>query len=148
MFRRVLSQLGFKVAIKSIADQTYFPTIGNLKLEAQTGYADWLQDFPFPGDFYLLLDKNGIQPVNNLNFSQVNDPTVQKAISKLDAIATSELSAHVSQWQALDYYVAQQAYELVYGYPVNPKFASNRVNYKALIVHPTVGWDWTSIKLK
>ncbi len=60
-----------------IVDTNYFPTIGNLKLEAQTGFADWLEDFPNPADFYLLLDKNSIQPVNNQNFSKVDDPHIQ-----------------------------------------------------------------------
>ena len=39
------------------------------KTGAQTGFADWLQDFPNPSDFYLLMDAKSIQPVNNENFS-------------------------------------------------------------------------------
>ncbi len=70
----VLNSIGFKATTKVIADAQYFPTIGNLKLNPQTGFADWNQDFPNPSDFYLLMDKNSIQPTNNQNFSQVNDP--------------------------------------------------------------------------
>jgi peptide/nickel transport system substrate-binding protein len=146
-YASVLTSLGFNVTIKSVVDTNYFPTIGNLKLNAQTGFADWLEDFPNPADFYLLLDKNSIQPVNNQNFSQVNDPKIQNAISQLDALPPSQLAAHAKDWAALDYYVAQKAYEVVYGYPVDPTFVSNRINFKAAKVQPTYGWDWTSFKL-
>ena len=50
-------------------------------------------------------------------------------------------------WQALDYYTAQKAYELVFGYQSDPLFASTRINYKALVVSTLYGWDWTSIQL-
>ena len=50
-----LNQIGFKATQKVIADANYFSTIGNLKLNPQTGFADWNQDFPNPIDFYLLL---------------------------------------------------------------------------------------------
>ena len=146
-YASVLQELGFKVNIKQIVDANYFPTVGNLKLEAQTGFADWLEDFPNPADFYLLLDKNSIQPVNNQNFSQVDDPKIQNAITKLDALPPSQLPSHAADWQALDYYVAQKAYEAVYGYPVDPTFVSTRINFKAAKVQPTYGWDWTSFQL-
>ena len=71
-----LNQIGFKATQKVIADATYFPTIGNLKLNPQTGFADWNQDFPNPIDFYLLVDGHAIQPTNNQNFGQVNDPHI------------------------------------------------------------------------
>ena len=145
-YASVLSSLGFKVTIKPIIDTNYFPTVGNLKLNAQTGFADWLEDFPNPADFYLLLDKNSIQPVNNQNFSQTNDPKIQNAIKQLDALPPNQLQSHAADWQQLDYYVAQKAYELVYGYPTDPEFASTRVNFKKLIVQPTYGWDWTSFQ--
>ncbi len=146
-YASVLTALGFNVTLKVLADHSYFPTIGTLSLNAQTGFADWNQDFPNPGDFYLLLDKNSIQATNNQNFSQVNDPKIQNAITKLDAIPPSQLKQHAAQWQALDYYTAQKAYELVYGYQTWPKFVSTHINYKALVVSTLYGWDWTSFQL-
>ena len=147
-YASVLTSLGFKVTIKSISDTEYFPTIGSLKVNPQTGFADWDEDFPNPADFYLLLDKHSIQPVNNENFSQVNDPKIQNAITQLDAIPSSQLNSQASNWQQLDYYTAQKGYELVFGYQTWPKFASSRINYADLVIQPSYGWDWTSIKLK
>jgi peptide/nickel transport system substrate-binding protein len=143
----VLQELGFNPTLKVLADHSYFPTIGNLSLNPQTGFADWAEDFPHPADFYLLLDKNSIQAVNNQNFSQVNDPKIQNAITKLDAIPSGQLKSVAKDWQALDYYTAQKAYEIVMGYQNDPLFASTRINYKALVDQATYGWDWTSIQL-
>ena len=147
-YASVLNSIGLKATIKPIADALYFPTIGTLKLHPQTGFADWDEDFPNPGDFYLLLDKHSIQPTNSLNYGQVNDPKIQNAITKLDAIPSSQLSKYASDWTALDEYTAQKAYNIVFGYQTWPEFTSTRIDYAALIVQPSYGWDWTSIKLK
>lgn len=147
-YASVLSELGFKVTIKAVADATYFPTLGNLKNDAQTGFADWDEDFPNPIDFYLLLTKAGIQAVNNENFSQVDDPKIESAVAKLGPVPSDKLSTVASQWQNIDYYVAQKAYEDVYGYQLWPKLASDKIDYGALVIQPSYGWDWTSIRLK
>ena len=147
-YASVLNSIGLKATIKPIADALYFPTIGTLKLHPQTGFADWDEDFPNPGDFYLLLDKNSIQPTNGLNYGQVNDPKIQNAISKLDAIPAAQLPKYAADWTALDEYTAQKAYNIVFGYQTWPEFTSTRIDDAALIVQPSYGWDWTSIKLK
>jgi peptide/nickel transport system substrate-binding protein len=147
-YTQFLNQIGFKATQKVIADATYFTTIGNLKLNPQTGFADWNQDFPNPIDFYLLLQKQAILPTNNQNFGQVQDPKVDSESNKLGAVPTSQLSSVASQWQALDQYVAQKAYVAVFGYQTFPKFTSSRINYGAAIFHPVYGWDWSSFQLK
>jgi peptide/nickel transport system substrate-binding protein len=146
-YASVLNQIGFKATEKILADATYFPTVGNLKLNPQTGFADWNQDFPNPIDFYLLLDKNSIQSVNNQNFSQVDDPHIQSELKALGPVPAAQLGTVAARWQALDEYVAKQAYELVFGYQQWPKFASSRVNFAALDFIPLYGIDWSSIQL-
>ncbi len=146
-YTQVLNQIGFKATQKVIADATYFPTIGNLKLNPQTGFADWNQDFPNPIDFYLLVTKTGISQTNNQNFGQVNDPHINNTAAQLGKTPTSQLSSIASQWQALDEYTAQKAYVAVFGYQTFPKFTSNRINYGATIFSPQYGWDYTSFAL-
>jgi peptide/nickel transport system substrate-binding protein len=147
-YASVLSSLGFNVTIKSISDTQYFPTIGDLKNNAQTGFADWALDFANPSDFYsCCISKSAIQPVNNQNFSQVNDPQIESQLASLNKVPGSQLDAVVGKWQKLDEYTAKKAYELVYGYQTDPMFASTRVNFKALVYEPSYGWDWTSIHL-
>jgi peptide/nickel transport system substrate-binding protein len=143
-----LNQIGFKATQKVIADATYFTTIGNLKLNAQTGFADWNQDFPNPIDFYLLLSAQAILPTNNQNFGQVNDPTINKAVNTLGQVPTPKLSTVASQWQSVDETTAKKAYVAVFGYQTFPKFTSDRMNYGAIVFHPVYGFDWSSFALK
>jgi peptide/nickel transport system substrate-binding protein len=143
-----LNSIGFKATQKVIADATYFTTIGNLKLNPQTGFADWNQDFPNPVDFYLLLSAQAILPTNNENFGQVNDPKINSAVNTLGQVPTSQLSSIASKWQALDEYTAKEAYAAVFGYQTFPKFMSSRMNYSAAVFHTVYGWDFTSFQLK
>jgi peptide/nickel transport system substrate-binding protein len=144
----VLNQIGFKAKSKIIADAQYFATIGNLKTEPQTGFADWNQDFPNPSDFYLLMDKNSIQQTNNENFSQVDDPHVQSELKVLDAVPADKLDTVAARWQKLDEYVAQKAYILSFGQERQPMFFSNRIDSGAAVFSPLYGNDWSSIALK
>jgi peptide/nickel transport system substrate-binding protein len=143
-----LNQIGFKATQKVIADANYFPTIGNLKLNPQTGFADWNQDFPNPIDFYLLLQGSAILPTNNQNFGQVNDPHINSVSNKLGEVPTAKLPSIATQWQALDTYVAQNADLGVFGYQTFPAFVSNRIDLASAVFHPLYGWDFTSFKTK
>jgi peptide/nickel transport system substrate-binding protein len=147
-YTQFLNQIGFKATQKVIADATYFTTIGNLKLNPQTGFADWNQDFPNPIDFYLLLQGTAIQPTNNQNFGQVKDPHIDSESTRLGAVPTSNLHSIASQWQALDQYVASKAYVGVFGYQTFPAFTSNRINLSSAIFHGLYGWDFSSLQLK
>jgi peptide/nickel transport system substrate-binding protein len=148
-YTQVLSSLGFKTTEKLTARAVYFTTIGNLKTpNLQTGFADWQQDFPNPIDFYLLLDARSLQPVNNQNFSQVNDPHIQSELTALDKVPASQLNTVAARWQALDTYVAQKAYVVTYGYNLSPQFFSTRLDFGSAIFHPVYFSDWTSWKLK
>ena len=146
-----LNQIGFKATEKIIADATYFPTIGNVKLNPQTGFADWNQDFPNPIDFYgILAAGDAITPTNNQNFGQINDPFLNARVNSLGTLyklPTSQLSASAGQWQQLDYYAAQKAYFDVFGYASFPKFVSNRVNFGSFVYHQVYGPDWLTVSL-
>jgi len=144
----LLNKIGFKATPKLISDTTYFPTIGNAKTAPQTGFADWIQDFPNPSDFYLLLDAKSIQPVNSENFGNVNDPFIQQQLAKLEPVPTSQLDSVADQWQALDEYVAKKAYVSVYGSEAWPKFYSDKIDFDATQIQPTYGNDWSTLALK
>jgi peptide/nickel transport system substrate-binding protein len=145
-----LNQIGLKATIKVIADANYFTTIGSSKsVDPQTGFADWNQDFPNPIDFYLLVDGKAIQPTDNENFGQTNDPKINAAIAKLGPVPTTQLTGKVvQQWQSTDEYLAKKAYVGVFGYQTFPFFMSDRMNFTAAIHQPIYGWDFTSFQLK
>ena len=147
-YTSALNKIGFKASEKIIADATYFPTIGNAKTAPQTGFADWIQDFPNPSDFYLLLDANSIQPTNNENFGNVNDPHIQSELAVLNKSPATQLSSDAARWTALDEYVGSKAYVYVFGSEQVPQFFGPRINKGAAIFHRTYLNDWTSLALK
>ena len=142
-----LNQIGFKATQKVIADANYFSTIGNLKLNPQTGFADWNQDFPNPIDFYLLLQGTAILPTNNENFGQVNDPHINSESNRLGQVPSTQLNSIATDWQTLDQYTAKQAYTAVFGYQTFPAFTSDKVS-QSYIFSPLYGWDYSSFSLK
>lgn len=143
----LLNRIGFRATERIIADTVYFPTIGNARTDPQTGFADWLQDFPNPSDFYLLMDGRSIQPTNNQNFSKVNDPFIQRELRKLNAVPATELDSVADEWAALDEYVARRAYVAVYGAEAVPKFFSDKLNFDA-VFHPLYFNDWSTVALR
>jgi peptide/nickel transport system substrate-binding protein len=147
-YTQILNEIGFKATQKVIADASYWTTLGDLKLHPQTGFADWNMDYPNPVDFYLLVTKAGILPQNNENFGEVQDPYIDNQVNTLKPTPTSDLSTVASKWQSLDEYVAKKADVAVFGYQTFPFFASDRINYAALVFQPEYGWDWTSFQLK
>jgi peptide/nickel transport system substrate-binding protein len=147
-YTSVLNEIGFKATPKIISDSVYFPTIGNSKTNAQTGFADWVQDFPNPSDFYLLFNADTIQPTNNENFSLVNDPHIQSELAKLNAVPATKLNSVASEWQALDEYLARKAYVAAYGAEEVPKFFSDRIDFGSAVFHPLFFNDYSTWQLK
>jgi peptide/nickel transport system substrate-binding protein len=143
-----LNSIGFKATPKIIADEVYYPTIGNEKTKAQTGTANWIQDFPNPSDFYLLLDKNSIQPENNQNFANVNDPDIQSALSELNPVPATQLTQAASKWEELDRATAAKNYNVVYGSLAVPQFYSSKIDFKSAVFHSTYYNDWSTLQLK
>jgi peptide/nickel transport system substrate-binding protein len=146
-YTSVLNVIGFKATPKIISDSVYFPTIGNAKTNPQTGFADWIQDFPNPSDFYLLMNANTIQPTNNENFSKVDDPHIQRELAKLDAVPATKLDSVASEWESLDEYTAKKAYVAAYGSEEVPKFLSDRIDFGSAVFHPLYFNDWSTWRL-
>jgi peptide/nickel transport system substrate-binding protein len=147
-YASVLNEIGLKASVKIVADAQYYATIGNLSNKAQTGWLSFSQDFPYPSDFYQLLDAKSILPQENHNLSQVNDPHIQSELAALRSVPASQLEGVLGRWRALDEYVASNAYVAVFGYDEVPKLTSSKVDFGALVFHPVWGTDWSSLKLK
>jgi peptide/nickel transport system substrate-binding protein len=148
-YASVLNTIGLKATVKIVAAAEYPATIGNIKnVNPQTGWIAFSQDFPNPVDFYQLLDAESINPTENHNLSQVNDPHIQSELASLSPVPSSQLSTVVARWQALDEYVARKAYLAVIGYDEAPKFTSERIDFGALVFHPVYGNDWSTLQVK
>jgi peptide/nickel transport system substrate-binding protein len=147
-YTQLLNEIGFQASEKIVGDDEYFSAVGDATNEAQTGFADWFQDFPNPSDFYLVMDARSIQPTGNLNFSRVNDPFIQERLIPLDEVASTQLESIAPRWQALDEYVAQQAYIAPFGEQVVPKFYSDRIDFGRAVFHVLFGNDFATLRLK
>ena len=65
----VLDQIGFHATEKIVTAGSYWATIGNQKTRAQIGFADFVQDYPHPLDWFRLLDGRAITQIHNSNYA-------------------------------------------------------------------------------
>ena len=141
-YTSVLNSLGFKATEKVVNSSVYFTTIGAPSLKPQTGFGDWVQDFPNPWDFMQLFAGNA---GSSLNYGYVNDNHYN---TTLNTLFQSQPEAVVSQWSALDQYAVNQAYYAAYGHEEFPKFYSNRLNFNSGVMSTEYQTDLTSLELK
>src|SRR5918995_590825 len=132
----MLNKMGFNAKPKILDGGVYFQTIGNQKTKAQTGFANWFQDFPHPLNFYFLVDGATIQPTNNQNFGNVDDPKINDEINRLSLETDTEAVAE--DWAELDRYLVEppQSYVAPYGHRKLATFTSERMDFDAVIQHP------------
>ena len=76
----MLNEIGLDAEVELLDGGVYFQTIGNAETKAQTGFTNWFADFPHPLNFYFLVDGASIQPTNNQNFGNVDDPKINDEI--------------------------------------------------------------------
>lgn len=147
-YTSVLNEIGFSATSKLTAGAVYGSTIGAEATQAQSGYGDWSLDFPHPTSFFTPLSAGSINPEHNINYSYVDDPTIEAGLKKLNLVPASELDTVADQWSALDQVVTDQAYEVTFGYGQLPKFLSDRIDFSSAVFHPIYFDDYSSWKLK
>jgi peptide/nickel transport system substrate-binding protein len=141
-YTQVLNSLGFKATEKIINSGVYFTTIGAPSSKPQTGFGDWVQDFPNPWDFMQLFAGNA---GSSLNYGYVNDPHYNSTLVKLYEQSPDKVA---SQWQALDQYSVDHAYYAAFGHQEFPKFFSDQLNFNTGVLSVEYELDLTSLELK
>lgn len=144
----MLNEIGLDAEVELLDGGVYFQTVGNAKTEAQTGFTNWFQDFPHPLNFYFLVDGDTIQPTNNQNFGNVNDPKINDTIDELSL--ETDLEAAADQWAELDRYLIEppQSSIVPYGHRKLATFVSERIDFESIIQHPVYQNDYSSFALK
>jgi peptide/nickel transport system substrate-binding protein len=143
-----LTKLGFKAKPKILDGGVYFQTIGSAKEAPQTGFANWFQDFPHPKNFFFLVDGKSIQPTNNQNFGNVDDPEITKGIAELnqEPEMTDEVAA---QWGELNKKLVERGWIAPYGHRKLATFLSERMDFdNCSRFHPVYFNDYSSFCLK
>ena len=141
-----LNEIGLDATPEILDGGVYFQTIGNEKTAAQTGFANWFQDFPHPFNFFFLVDGDTIQPTNNQNFGNVDDPEITDTINEL--LQEPDLEAVTTDWEELNRYLVESAAIAPYGHRKLSTFVSDRIDFDATYFHPVYNNDYTSFALK
>jgi peptide/nickel transport system substrate-binding protein len=144
----MLTKMGFDATPKIIDGGVYFQTLGSQKTRAQTGFTNWFQDFPHPKNFMFLVDGKSIQPTNNQNFGNVDDPEITKGIAELNQ--EPELTDEVvEQWADLNRQLVEGAYIVPWGHRKLATFLSERMDFENCSrFHPVYQNDYASFCLK
>jgi peptide/nickel transport system substrate-binding protein len=143
-----LTKMGFNAKPKILDGGVYFQTIGSAKEAPQTGFANWFQDFPHPKNFFFLVDGKSIQPTNNQNFGNVDDPEITKGIAELnqEPEMTDEVAA---KWGDLNKKLVERAWIVPYGHRKLATFLSERMDFdNCSRFHPVYFNDYSSFCLK
>ena len=105
----VLKSIGLNAKLKEINAAVYWTTVGNQATKAQTGFADWYQDYPHPLDWFdVLLNGGRITQTHNNNYANFDNAAVNAKIDALKKEPTLTSSVN-AQWAEVDKMAMQQA---------------------------------------
>jgi peptide/nickel transport system substrate-binding protein len=144
----LLNKIGFEADLTVLDAGVYFQTIGSAKEKAQTGMANWFQDFPHPGNFLFLMHSKSIQPTNSVNYGNVSDPELDKLIDTVNSGSTEDTEVTEAA-AAADEMVVEGAHVAPYGSEKLATFFSERMDFEnCRMVHPLYQNDYSSWCLK
>jgi peptide/nickel transport system substrate-binding protein len=127
----VLNEIGLDAKVKIIAGSTYFATIGDRSVKAQTGWANWFQDYPHPADFIdVLVNPDNVVETGNQNYSY--NAKDKELARKINAVKQEpELTDEVKdQWAEIDKEIQEKAYWGLYGTRKQTTFFSERMDFE------------------
>ncbi len=147
-YQDVLEKLGFETTLKVVSPDTYFTLMGNRTTpNRDTGWVNWFEDYPHPNDFFQpLLAGESIQPTNNTNWSEIDDPALNAKIRQLGSEPLGPKQE--VEYAALDRAYMEQAPWAPYGTLAVATFVSSAIDLDKVIFNPTFGQDLTSFEFK
>ena len=143
----VLNRIGFRASQKLVTASSYWTTIGARKTRAQIGFADWVQDFPNPLDWFGLLDGRAITPTHNSNYANFDVGWVNREIDALTR--QPKLTPEVDRsWATLDRKVMRLAPWAPFLDQEATDFFSARVVLGCYVNNVLYEFDYASICVK
>jgi peptide/nickel transport system substrate-binding protein len=143
----VLNRIGFRASEKVVTAASYWTTIGDEKTRAQIGFADWVQDYPHPLDWFGLLDGQRITPTHNSNYANFDVGWANRAIDALTR--QPKLTPKVERgWAALDRKVMRLAPWAPFLNQEETDFFSGRVDLGCYVNNVLYEFDYASICVK
>jgi peptide/nickel transport system substrate-binding protein len=143
----VLRQLGFHASEKVVTAGSYWTTLGDENTRAQIGFADWVQDYPHPLDWFDLLDGRKISATHNLNYANLDVGWVNREIDALARRPT--LTPRVDNaWAALDRKVMRVAPWAPFVSQEQTDFFSGRVDLGCYVNSVLYEFDYATVCVK
>jgi len=146
---RVLDKLGFRAHQKLEPPSNYWSTLSDPSTNAQIGFANWLQDYPHPLDWFgALLDGRQTAVARNDNYAFFNVPSVDRKIESLtrQPLLTPSVDR---QYRRLDRKVMELAPWAPFLNREEADFFSARVRLRHCYVNNVLyGFDYASICIK
>jgi peptide/nickel transport system substrate-binding protein len=140
----VLKQIGFRPEAKVVTAGSSWTTIGNEKTRAQIGFANWVQDYPHPLDWFRLLDGRTITPSHNSNYANFDVARVNREIQRLTR--PTKLTRRIDRrWAALDRRVMRLAPWAPFLNQEETDFFSARVDLGCYVNNVLYEFDYASI---
>jgi peptide/nickel transport system substrate-binding protein len=144
----MLNEIGMDAKPVILDAAVFNQTVGKASSEAQTGVTAWFQDFPHPKNFFFLVSGDAIQPTNNQNFGNVDDPEITSGIAELsrEPELTEEVADH---WGELDRQLVEEGWIVPFGHRKLATFVSERMDFENCTrFHPVYNNDYSSFCLK
>jgi peptide/nickel transport system substrate-binding protein len=145
---KLLRRLGYRANARLVQASGYFAQVGSPRVNPQTGFASWFNDFPNPADFYEVVDASPVGGAPSANLGRVDDLFVQQQLAELNLVPSQDISSAAGQWRELEEYTSKKAYLAVFGTQQVPKLMSERMNFNSAVIHPLFLSDWSSWSLK
>jgi peptide/nickel transport system substrate-binding protein len=147
-YQDVLKRLGFDVKLKVIGITNYFAVIGNrLTPDLDTGWANWLEDYPHPNDYYQpQLAGESIAASGNTNWAMIDVPALNAKIRRLGRERLEPRQE--GEYAALDKSFMEQAPWAPFGTLTLSTFVAGDVDLDKVIFSPIFGQDLTSFQFK
>jgi peptide/nickel transport system substrate-binding protein len=141
----VLNKLGFRAHERVVPASDYWSTLSEPSTKAQIGFANWLQDYPHPLDWFgVLLDGRRTAAARSDNYADFDAPGVTREIASLTQ--KPNLTPRVNaQWRGLDRRVMQFAPWAPFLNRENVDFFSARVRLPCYVNNVLYGFDYASI---
>jgi peptide/nickel transport system substrate-binding protein len=144
----ILNKLGFKAHQRVVTATDYWSTLGKRSTRAQIGFADWVQDYPHPLDWFgVLLDGRQTDAARNDNYANFDAPGVTQQIEFL-ARQPNLTPAVDRQWRNLDRQVMKQAPWAPFLNREGTDFFSARVSMRCYVNNVLYGFDYAKICVK
>jgi peptide/nickel transport system substrate-binding protein len=140
----LLKRIGFDATQKVVTASSYWTTIGNEKTRAQIGFADWVQDYPHPLDWFGLLDGQAITRTHNSNYANFDVGWANREIEALTQRPRLTPSVE-AEWATLDRQVMRLAPWAPFLNQEETDFFSARVDLGCYVNNVLYEFDYASI---